>query len=153
MLPVTFRQLAADDLSDLDWSGGTAHLRAVAEAFAAASTAAVEVVVGELPNGRLVALGGLDFRPVSGVGVSWMLAVHETVRGLGIGTALIEVLEDRARTRACRAVRLSVEHDNPAAARLYARLGYREVGTAVESWPIGERRTYVTVCTVLERSL
>ena len=79
-----------------------------------------------------------------------MLSVHETFQGLGIGTLLIRNLEERVRERGVRAVRLTVEHDNPRAAALYRRLGYREVGDAIETWPVTGDRTYVTVCTVLE---
>lgn len=152
-LRVGFRDLAAEDLADLEWSGNPAHLRGVAEALTAAYTGRVELIVGALGNGRLVALGGVDYRPHPGAGLLWILIVRETLRSLGVGTALIGALEDRARRRGCRRVRLSVEHDNPPAARLYHRLGYRAVGTGLEWWPLDERRTYVTVTTVLERQL
>jgi ribosomal protein S18 acetylase RimI-like enzyme len=109
--------------------------------------------VGELPNGRLVAAGGADLRPVAGAGVLWQLVVHPLVQGLGLGTALVRALEERLRARGLEQARLSVEHDNPEAARLYRRLGYRELGSAVESWPVAGGRRYVTVTSVLGKSL
>ena len=36
---------------------------------------------------------------------------------------------------------------------LYRRLGYREVGVTVDSWPVSGGRTYVTVNALLERDL
>jgi ribosomal protein S18 acetylase RimI-like enzyme len=150
---VRFRDLEPEDLSDLDWSGSAAHLTQVAGSLGRAYAGEVVLLVGTLPNGRLVALGGLDLVHTPGAGVLWMLAVHETLQSLGIGTALVAALEVRARAAGLETARLTVEHDNPRAARLYRRHGYREAGSVLESWPFAAGRTYVTACTVLERSL
>ena len=150
---VTFRDLEPSDLSDLDWSGGSEHLAAIAEVLPLMVADEAGYLVGELPNGRLVAAGGADLRPVTGAGVLWQLAVHPLLQGLGIGTAMVTALEQRLRDRDISEARLSVEHDNPDAARLYRRLGYREHGSAVESWPIEGDRRYVTVTTVLRKTL
>lgn len=150
---VAFRDLEPDDLGDLDWSGGDAHLRHVAGALGRAYAGDVVLLVGILPNARLVAMGGVDLAKHAGVGVLWMLAVHEALQSLGIGTALIGALERRARDAGCATGRISVEHDNPRALALYRRLGYAAVGTEVESWSVTGNRTYVTVSTVLERAL
>ena len=150
---VTFRDLEPADLSDLDWSGSDAHLSHVAGALGRAYAGEVVLLVGELANGRLVAMGGLDLAKQDDVGLLWMLAVHETLQSLGIGTALIAALEQRAREAGCGTARLSVEHDNPRALALYRRLGYLPVGSEVESWPVTDGRTFVTVTTVLERAL
>lgn len=152
-IDVTFRNLEPSDLADLDWSGGVEHLSAIAEVLPLMVADEADYVVGELPNGRLVAAGGADLRPVAGAGVLWQLAVHPLLQGVGIGTAMVAVLERRLRSRGLDEARLSVEHDNPAAARLYQRLGYREHGTSVESWPIDGGRRYVTVTTVLRKTL
>jgi ribosomal protein S18 acetylase RimI-like enzyme len=82
-----------------------------------------------------------------------MIAVHDTLQSLGIGTALIDALERRAEDAGCVRARMSVEHDNPRALALYRRLGYADVGSEVESWPVTGDRTYVTVSTVVERAL
>ncbi|GAA3717776.1 hypothetical protein GCM10022204_42130 [Microlunatus aurantiacus] len=152
-IDVTFRALEPADLAELEWSGGPEHLTAIAEVLPLMVADEAEYVVGELPNGHLVAAGGADLRPVPEAGVLWQLAVHPLLQGLGIGTALVAELEDRARRRGRTEARLSVEHDNPAAHRLYRRLGYREHGSAVESWPVADGRRYVTVTTVLRRPL
>ena len=152
-IDVVFRNLEPSDLSDLDWSGGAEHLTAIAEVLPLMVADEVDYLVGELPNGRLVAAGGADLRPVAGAGVLWQLSVYPLLRGLGIGTGLITALEERLRTRGRYEARLAVEHDNPDAARLYRRLGYRECGSAVESWPVAGGRRYVTVTTVLRKEL
>ena len=72
-----FRDLEAADLSDLDWSGGREHLRAVAAALEASYANEVALLVGWLPNDRLIAMGGVDFRQSEVAGHLWMLAVHE----------------------------------------------------------------------------
>ncbi|MFT4164738.1 MAG: GNAT family N-acetyltransferase [Microlunatus sp.] len=152
-IDVVFRNLEPSDLSDLDWSGGVEHLTEIAEVLPLMVADEAEYLVGELPNGRLVAAGGADLRPIDGAGLLWQLAVHPLLQGLGIGTALIAALEQRLRVRGCAEARLTVEHDNPDAARLYGRLGYRECGSAVDSWPVAGGRRYVTVTTVLRKSL
>jgi RimJ/RimL family protein N-acetyltransferase len=52
---------------------------------------------------------------------------------------------------------LGVEQDNPAARRLYEKLGYTPCGTEEESWvetgPDGKPFTYRTTVTLLEKKL
>jgi ribosomal protein S18 acetylase RimI-like enzyme len=150
---VTVRDLEAEDLSDLDWSGGSEHVHAVAEALTAAYADEMVLLVVALPNGRLVGSGAADLRRFDDAGLLMMLSVHETFQGMGIGTLLVTELEQRLRARGLSTARIGVEHDNPRAAALYRRLGYREVGATVESWPVSGARTYVTVTAVLERDL
>lgn len=150
---MTFRNLEPSDLADLDWTGGSEHLTAIAEQLPLMVTGEVEYLVGMLPNGRLIAAGGADLRPVVNAGVLWQLSVHPLLQGLGVGTAMIAELESRLRARGCTEARLTVEHDNPDALRLYRRLGYHEHGSAVESWLVAGKRRYVTVTTVLRKML
>ena len=150
---VRFRDLGPEDLADLGWSGGNAHLTEVAGQLGRAYAGEVVLLVGVLPNDRLVAMGGLDLRREPGVGLLWMLAVHETLQSLGIGGRLITALEQRAIEAGCGLARMTVEHDNPRALALYRRSGYREVGNTIESWPVAGGRTYVMACLVLERPL
>lgn len=152
-LTLTVRDFQPEDLSDLDWSGGPEHVMAVAEAVEACSVGDVAMVAITLPNGRLIANGAVDFRKTAHAGELWMLSVHESFQGMGVGTHLIAALEDRVRQRGRGAARLGVEHDNPRAAALYRRLGYVEVGSVLESWPVAGGRTYVTVCTLMEHDL
>lgn len=57
------------------------------------------------------------------------LAMLPAFRGLGLGTALLESLIAQARADGYAGISLSVSPTNPAA-RLYKRLGFREVGFA-----------------------
>ncbi|MDA8438920.1 MAG: GNAT family N-acetyltransferase, partial [Propionibacterium sp.] len=56
-------------------------------------------------------------------------------RGEGLGTALVSLLADRARTRGGRYAYLQVLADNVAARRLYERLG----------WQVHHGYTYLTL--------
>jgi ribosomal protein S18 acetylase RimI-like enzyme len=152
-LRLTVRDLEPTDLADLDWSGGAEHVRALAAALQASYAGETTVLVIALANERLVAVGAVDFRPEPGAGVLSMLSVHEHLQSLGLGTRLIAALEKRVRKRGLDRVQLGVEHDNPRALTLYRRLGYREVGSRVESWPVAGGHRYVTVSAVLERGL
>lgn len=57
------------------------------------------------------------------------LHVVPRLRGCGIGTALIEAAEALAVDHG--RIRIAVADDNPAARRLYSRLGYRATGESV----------------------
>ena len=152
-LRLSFRDLEPADLSDLDWSGGSEHIRAVASALEASYAGDVALLVGCLPNNRLIVMGGIDFRPSPDAGNIWMLAVHERFQSLGAGAQLITALEQKIIDRDRPLARLLVEHDNPRARALYERLGYAEAGATLDSWPVAGGRTYVTACTIMEHTL
>lgn len=57
------------------------------------------------------------------------IAVSSQARGLGIGTTLIAMLEEMARNDGLTGLTLEVVDTNPAARRLYERLGFHEVAT------------------------
>ena len=150
---LSVRDLEPTDFGDLDWSGGAEHQRELAAALQASYAGETAVLVIALANGRLVALGAVDFRPDPDAGVLTMLSVHERFQSLGLGTRLVAALEKRVRREGRDRAKLTVEHDNPRAAALYRRLGYREAGSSVESWPVAGGRRFVTVATVLQRQL
>ncbi len=52
------------------------------------------------------------------------MGVRSELRGRGVGTALIQAAEDRARRRGHQWIAISVNVDNTSAARLYEWLGY-----------------------------
>jgi ribosomal protein S18 acetylase RimI-like enzyme len=152
-LLLSFRDLEAADLSDLNWSGGPEHIRALATALEASYAGEVAMLVGSLPNDRLIATGGVDFRTSDDAGIIWMLAVHERFQSLGVGTQLITALQQKIIDHGRTMARMLVEHDNPRARTLYDRLGYSEAGAALDSWPVAGGKTYVTACTMMERTL
>lgn len=59
------------------------------------------------------------------------LDVGHEFRRQGVGTALVEAVEDKARHEGLRSVNLEVALDNDAALRLYEGLGYQRLGEPV----------------------
>jgi GNAT superfamily N-acetyltransferase len=52
------------------------------------------------------------------------LFVRDSARRAGLGAALVEAALERARARGCERIELDVNEANPAALRLYERLGF-----------------------------
>lgn len=152
-LALIVRDVGPEDLVDLDWSGGPAHLDALANALQRSynDEAALTMIIA--PNGSSIAVGGVDFTRRPGGGELWMLSVRGGWQSLGVGRLLIAALEDRVRDRGLPRATLSVEHDNPRAEALYRRLGYVRTGTELDGWPIGTGRSYVTVCFTMAKQL
>lgn len=79
------------------------------------------------------------------------------VRGRGIGTALIRDAEARAKHRRRTRIGLGVGADNPRAAALYARLGYRATIRYVDTWSYidddGGQHSVEDPCTFLMKDL
>ena len=55
------------------------------------------------------------------------LVVHDRVRGQGIGKALMEAVEERARELGCHDMEITSARDRAVAHRFYAGLGYDDV--------------------------
>ena len=78
-----------------------------------------------------VGCGGL--RVTDAIGELTKVYVVPAARGTGVGKAVVGALEQAARDRGLGLMRLDTRADLPAPARLYRRLGYREV----EPWHDG----------------
>ncbi len=77
----------------------------------------------------LAVLGLLDRKPASNELLMDGIAVASTHRGQGIGSKLFAELESEARQRGFGQIRLDVIDTNPAARRLYERLGFEATKT------------------------
>jgi GNAT superfamily N-acetyltransferase len=79
------------------------------------------------------------------------------LRSRGIGGALIRRAEELARKRGRTVLGLGVAADNPRAADLYARLGYRRLTDYVDRWSYVDRDGVtcecVELCTFLSKEL
>jgi GNAT superfamily N-acetyltransferase len=83
-----------------------------------------EMLCGCFDEGELVGVGGLNFDPFAGdpqIGRVRRVYIRSAWRCKGIGTALLTTLIEEGRLH-FRRLRLRAE--NPAAARLYERLGF-----------------------------
>lgn len=148
-IEVVFRDAQPVDLDELGWSGGTAHQAVLADTLRASWDGEAVLVVGELPNQRIIAHGALDLRGEDPK--IWLLAVHEAWRSLGVGSALLAELEHRAQIAGCERVWLSVEEDNPRARALYAARGYELTGGIVETWPLDDGTHYAAACNAMSK--
>jgi GNAT superfamily N-acetyltransferase len=89
------------------------------------------VVVADL-DGRAVGLAHLQVapaieldRPAAKIGA---LVVDEAHRGRGIGRALVEAMQDEARTRGCEVLFLTTSNRRDDAHAFYERLGLEQTG-------------------------
>jgi GNAT superfamily N-acetyltransferase len=87
--------------------------------------AGVALVALARRGGEAVGCGGL--RVVDAIGELTKVYVVPAARGTGVGEAVVGAVEEAARDRGLRLMRLDTRADLPAPARLYRRLGYREV--------------------------
>jgi len=85
-------------------------------------------------------VGGLCGRTNGGwLGIE-LIFVPESLRGMGLATKLIAMAEDEAKRRGCRSV--WIDTLNPAAFRLYQRLGY-EIFGELKDYPVGNSRVFL----------
>lgn len=152
-IPLTFRDLQAADITPdhLGWSGGTAHLAALTSALGRAWAGEVDLLVGELANGQLIACGAVNH--AKSPSELWMLSVDPRWQSVGVGTALIAALEQCVRDRGLDRAGLGVEWDNPRAHALYRCLGYVDAGVELDGWPQDDGTQYVTLCTKMTKVL
>jgi L-amino acid N-acyltransferase YncA len=74
-------------------------------------------------------LNAFNPRPVYDHVADFSIYVSRAHRGLGIGSALLEALEERARALGYHKLVLAAFPTNAAGMRLYTRYGFRTVGT------------------------
>ncbi|WAU80907.1 GNAT family N-acetyltransferase [Streptomyces sp. Qhu-G9] len=89
--------------------------------------------------------------------INGLLVWPRTLRSRGIGGALVRAAEELAVARGTGLMGLGVGDDNPRAAALYTRLGYRPVVTYVDRWAYldvdGERRECTDPCVFMVKHL
>ncbi len=157
VVPMTVRDLTAEDLPWCTWSGSALYVAGLARTLDRARRGEVDYLAVCPPSGMPVALGGVDYTKIAGAGMLWQLAVYGPLQSCGIGTLLIRACEQRIRARGLRHAELGVELDNPRARALYERLGYVAYGSQPEAWdveaPDGSVTRYETVCSLMHKKL
>lgn len=157
VIPLTIRDLTAEDLPSCGWSGSATHLTSIAKALERARRGEVDYLAVCPPSGLPVALGGIDYAQSPGAGTLWQLVVHGALQSCGIGTILIHAAEQCILARGLHRAELGVEESNLRARALYDRLGYVVYGRAPESWdeqaPDGSIFRYETTCTLMRKEL
>lgn len=137
--------LRRDDFHSLSWWSSPSHLRSMAKALERVPIGEVEYLAVRAPSGEPVAKGGIDYVMKPGAGTLWQLATLEPLQGLGIGTLLINVAEERIQKRGLTWATMGVEENNPRARTLYERLGYRHIGREPASWEQEDEEGNITL--------
>lgn len=83
---------------------------------------------GEGAAESAVGYGLLSFRKGTAMARLYSLCVSPRARGVGLGRALLDALEDAAFDRERLIIRLEVSENNPVAIALYEKAGYRRFG-------------------------
>lgn len=139
----SIRPLRPVDALDLEWEGEYTHFRRVyARAFerAAAGRAVLwglEDAGGELVGQLFVLLHNeKDPQMADGSLAAFIhsFRIRPQHRNRGLGTQLLRLAEADLLERGFRFVSLNVAQDNPAAMRLYLRLGYRTLHVISGEW-------------------
>lgn len=145
-LSIEIRECTRDDLRELEWYGMFwEHRRIIREAFRRQLRGDNLMLVADC-GPSIVGQVWIDLRKreAAGAGMLWALRVIPWLHRAGIGSRLVFAAERRLRELGFRYAEIGVELDNPAAKRLYHRLGYRVAGEIVESeayvTPQGRRR-------------
>ena len=157
VVPLTVRDLTEDDLPGLSWYGNATDVAAVADAIQRARRGEVDYVGVCPPSGLPVAVGGADYTKPPGAATIWQLSVQAELRGCGIGTVLIDALEQRIRARGIGWAELGVDVNAARPQALYERLGYTVSGSEPGAWnqeaPDGTVSRYETRITLLRKQL
>jgi len=152
VVPLTVRDLTAQDLLPLAWAGS-----GPAQALDRVQRGEVDYLVLCPPSGVPVATGGVDYTLVVGAGTLWQLSVHEALRSCGIGSILIHAAEQRIRARGLQRAELGVDEQSPRPRGLYERLGYVAYGREPGAWdqeaPDGSITKYETTIILMQKHL
>jgi len=139
---VTVRPLMESDLPALEWDGEYSHFRKLyAQHYCSMRNGTTLIWVAETESknliGQLFLLLYSQQREVAdGIRRAYIFSfrVKPNFRNLGLGSAMIKLAETELINRGYSEIRLNVARDNPAARRLYERLGYHVIGSDPGIW-------------------
>ncbi len=130
------------DLPGMEWEGEFAHFRRVySEAYQRMEAGYTLMWIAELPKTGLIGQVFIQLicdRPELADGAEraylYSFRVRDHLRSQGLGTLIMDVVEDDLRQRGFQYVTLNVARDNPRAQQLYFRRGYRVVAPEPGVW-------------------
>ncbi len=139
---VIIRPVVGSDLPAMEWDGEFAHFRRVyAEAYQRMQRGYSVLWVADLPGTGLVGQVFIQLicdRPELADGYEraylYSFRVRDAFRSQGLGSIIMDVVEDDLRQRGFQYVTLNVARDNPRAQQLYLRRGYRVVAPEPGVW-------------------
>ncbi len=139
---VTIRKMQKSDLPDLEWDGEYTRYREVyLMEFERSQIGSSILWVADKPGsgviGQLFVQLNADRQELAnGVSRAYMYAfrIRPPYRNMGLGSRMMQVMEDDLLKRKFCWVTLNVGKTNYAARRLYSRLGYRVVAHEAGRW-------------------
>jgi ribosomal protein S18 acetylase RimI-like enzyme len=139
---VVIRQIRQEDLPGLEWDGEFQHFRRVyADAFRRAHSGLSVMWVADLPGSGLIGQVFIQLtcdRPELADGNKraylYSFRIRPDFRSAGLGTRMMEIVEADLQQRGFQFVTLNVAKDNPRAAQLYERRGYKRVAHEPGCW-------------------
>lgn len=139
---VKIRHLEIADLPGLEWDGEYAHFRRVyAEAYQRMERGLAVHWVADLPGHGIIGQVFIQLccdrlELADGIRRAYLYSfrIRPAFRNQGLGTMMMNVIENDLRARGFNLVTLNVAKDNPSAQRLYRRLGYRVVAHEPGFW-------------------
>lgn len=131
-----------DDLPALEWQGEYAHYRRLfADAYQQIEQGRALLWLAELPSAGLigqlfVTLNSFRTDLADGVSRAYLFGfrIRPPYRRMGIGTAMLRVVEADLLDRGFRQLLLNVGQENSAALSFYEYLGYRVIGPDPGRW-------------------
>jgi ribosomal protein S18 acetylase RimI-like enzyme len=139
---VVIRHLEESDLPALEWEGEFKHYRRLYQDAYRRMLRGLSVLwVAELPQMGLLGQVFIQLqcdRPelCDGVDRAYLYGfrIRPAYRGCGLGSAMIEVVEEDLLARGFSALTLNVARDNTDAIRLYRRRGFRVIAPEPGRW-------------------
>lgn len=152
MKDLFIRQAEKDDLPALEWDGEYTHFRRLyADTFSMVQQGNAIMWLAEINGSGLIGQCFVSLkgnRPELADGISraylYGFRIRPVFRNQGIGTQMMNTIEEDLRARGFRQATLNVGLDNQDARRFYNRLGYLIVGSEPGYWSFiddkGKRR-------------
>ncbi len=139
---VKIRNLLQEDLPALEWDGEYTHFRRIyADAYTRANAGRSILWVADLQEVGIIGQVFIQLsadRPELADGKTraylYSFRIRPPYRSQGLGTRMLQVIENDLRSRGFRWISLNVAKDNPRARSLYERNGYRVVASEPGIW-------------------
>lgn len=139
---VIIRPATRADLPDLEWEGELTHFRKVfADAYRRSEQGLSLIWIAVLPGMGLIGQVFIQLicdrhELADGRQRAYLYSfrVRPRYRGQGLGTRILQVVEDNLAERGFGRITLNVAKDNPRAQELYVRCGYQRVANEPGIW-------------------
>ncbi len=139
---IIIRHLEKSDLKALEWDGEFTHFRKLyTDAYRRMQEGEIVMWVADLPGTGVIGQVFIQLdcgRPELANGIDraylYSFRIMPAFRNLGLGTLMMNTVEEDLRKRGFSCLTLNVAKDNPRARKLYERQHYRVTGNEPGIW-------------------